>query len=80
MKVLGKLLQFNIMTKQDRKIFNFIMSLTEYQFDIWLETISDEYSEYVNDLFEQAHEKADAEMVKDLGQAKSILAKFSLKV
>ncbi len=80
MKVLGKLLQFNIMTKQDRKIFNFIMSLTEHQYDVWLDTISDEYAEYVNDLFEQAHDKIDKEMVKDLGQAKSILAKFSLKV
>jgi hypothetical protein len=68
------------MTKQDRKIFNFIMSLTEHQYDVWLDTISDEYAEYVNDLFEQAHDKIDKEMVKDLGQAKSILAKFSLKV
>ena len=68
------------MTKQDRKIFNFIMSLNEYQYDIWLETISDEYAEYVNDLFEQAHEKADAELVKDLDEAKMVLAKFSLKV
>ena len=68
------------MTKQDRKIFNFIMSLTEYQFDIWLETINEDYVEYVNGLFEQVHDKADAEMVKDLDQAKSILAKFSLKV
>ena len=80
MRVLGKLLQFDIMTKQDRKIFNFIMSLNEYQYDVWLETINDDYVEYVNDLFEQAHDKADAELVKDLDQAKSILAKFSLKV
>ena len=80
MKVLGKLLQFNIMTKQDRKIFNFIMSLTEYQYDVWLETINDEYIDYVNGLFEQAHEKADAELVRDLDEAKSVLAKFSLKV
>jgi hypothetical protein len=56
------------------------MSLTEYQYDIWLETISDEYAEYVNDLFEQAHEKVDAELVKDLDEAKMVLAKFSLKV
>ena len=68
------------MTKQDRKIFNFVMSLSEYQFDVWLETINEDYLEYVNGLFEQVHEKADAEMVKDLDQAKSILAKFSLKV
>jgi hypothetical protein len=68
------------MTKQDRKIFNFIMSLTEYQFDVWLETINEDYVEYVNGLFEQVHDKADAEMVKDLDEAKSILAKFSLKV
>ena len=56
------------------------MSLNEYQYDVWLETINDDYVEYVNDLFEQAHDKADAELVKDLDQAKSILAKFSLKV
>jgi hypothetical protein len=68
------------MTKQDRKIFNFVMSLTEYQFDVWLETINEDYVEYVNGLFEQVHDKADAEMVKDLDEAKSILAKFSLKV
>ena len=68
------------MTKQDRKIFNFIMSLNEYQYDVWLETISDEYAEYVNDLFEQAHEKADAELVKDLDQAQVVLSKFLLKV
>ena len=68
------------MTKQDRKIFNFVMSLTEYQFDVWLETINEDYLEYVNGLFEQVHDKADAEMVKDLDEAKSILAKFSLKV
>ena len=68
------------MTKQDRKIFNFVMSLTEYQFDVWLETINEDYVEYVNGLFEQVHDKADAELVKDLDEAKSILAKFSLKV
>jgi hypothetical protein len=68
------------MTKQDRKIFNFVMSLSEYQFDVWLETINEDYLEYVNGLFEQVHDKADAEMVKDLDEAKSILAKFSLKV
>ena len=80
MKVHGKLLQFNIMTKQDRKIFNFIMSLNEYQYDIWLDTISDEYAEYVNDLFEQAHDKIDKEMVKDLDEAQMVLSKFLLKV
>ena len=68
------------MTKQDRKIFNFVMSLSEYQFDVWLETINEDYLEYVNGLFEQVHDKADAELVKDLDEAKSILAKFSLKV
>jgi hypothetical protein len=68
------------MTKQDRKIFNFIMSLTEYQYDIWLETINNDYVEYVNGLFEQVHEETDSELVKDLVQAKSFLAKFSLKV
>ena len=68
------------MTKQDRKIFNFIMSLTEYQYDVWLETINDDYVEYVNGLFEQVHDKADAELVKDLDEAKMVLAKFSLKV
>ena len=79
MKVLGKLLQFNIMTKQDRKIFNFVMSLTEYQFDVWLETINDEYVEYVNGLFESAHDKADAELVRDLDEAQSVLSRFLLK-
>jgi hypothetical protein len=68
------------MTKQDRKIFNFIMSLNEYQYDIWLDTISDEYAEYVNDLFEQAHDKIDKEMVKDLDEAQMVLSKFLLKV
>jgi methionine synthase I (cobalamin-dependent) len=68
------------MTKQDRKIFNFIMSLTEDQYDVWLETISDEYTEYVNGLFEQAHDQVDAELVKDLDEAQMVLAKFSLKV
>jgi hypothetical protein len=68
------------MTKQDRKIFNFIMSLNEYQYDVWLETINDEYIDYVNGLFEQAHDQADAELLKDLDEAKSVLAKFSLKV
>jgi hypothetical protein len=67
------------MTKQDRKIFNFIMSLTEYQYDVWLETIDNDYVEYVNGLFEQVHAEADSELVKDLVQAKSFLAKFSLK-
>ena len=68
------------MNKQDRKIFNFIMSLNEYQYDVWLETINDDYVEYVNGLFEQVHDKADAELVKDLDQAKSLLTKFLLKV
>ena len=68
------------MNKQDRKIFNFIMSLTEDQYDVWLETISDEYTGYVNDLFEQARDQADAQLVKDLDDAKSVLAQFSLKV
>jgi hypothetical protein len=68
------------MTKQDRKIFNFIMSLNEYQYDVWLETISDDYANYVNDLFEQAHDKADAEMVKELDEAQMVLSKFLLKV
>ena len=68
------------MNKQDKKIFNFIMSLTEYQFDVWLETINDDYVDYVNSLFEQAHDKADAELVKDLDEAQSVLSKFLLKV
>jgi len=67
------------MTKQDRKIFNFIMSLNEYQYDVWLETISDEYANYVNDLFEQAHDKADAELIKELDEAQLVLSKFLLK-
>jgi hypothetical protein len=56
------------------------MSLNEYQYDVWLETINDDYVEYVNGLFEQVHDKADAELVKDLDQAKSLLTKFLLKV
>ena len=56
------------------------MSLNEYQYDVWLETISDDYANYVNDLFEQAHDKADAEMVKELDEAQMVLSKFLLKV
>jgi hypothetical protein len=67
------------MNKKDKKIFNFIMSLNEYQYDVWLETISDEYADYTNQLFEQAHSDIDSEMVKELDDAKSILARFRLK-
>ena len=67
------------MNKKDKKIFNFIMSLNEYQYDVWLETISDEYADYANQLFEQAHSDIDSEMVKELDDAKSILARFRLK-
>ena len=56
------------------------MSLNEYQYDVWLETINDDYVEYANSLFEQAHDKADAELVKDLDEAQSVLSKFLLKV
>ena len=67
------------MNMKDKKIFNFIMSLNEYQYDVWLETISDEYADYANRLFEQAHSDIDSEMVKELDDAKSILARFRLK-
>ena len=55
------------------------MSLTEYQYDVWLETISDEYADYANQLFEMAHADIDSEMVKELDDAKAILARFTLK-
>ena len=67
------------MNKKDKKIFNFIMSLNEYQYDVWLETINDEYADYANQLFEQAHSDIDSEMVKELDDAKLILSRFRLK-
>jgi hypothetical protein len=67
------------MNKKDKKIFNFIMSLTEYQYDVWLETISDEYADYANQLFEQAHADIDSKMVTELDDANAILARFRLK-
>jgi hypothetical protein len=67
------------MNKEDKKIFNFIMSLTEYQYDVWLETINDEYADYANQLFEMAHADIDSKMVTEFDDAKSILARFRLK-
>ena len=55
------------------------MSLNEYQYDVWLETINDEYADYANQLFEMAHADIDSKMVIELDDAKAILARFKLK-
>jgi len=67
------------MNKKDKKIFNFIMSLNEYQYDVWLETISDEYVEYANQLFEMAHADIDSKTVTEFDDVKLILSRFRLK-
>jgi hypothetical protein len=42
-------------------------------------TISDEYAEYANQLFEMAHADIDSKMVTEFDDAKLILSRFRLK-
>jgi predicted nuclease of restriction endonuclease-like RecB superfamily len=73
------------MNKQDQSNLNFIMSLSEEEYDMWLQTISDEYAEYAFQLFEMARAELALKRVevtddiRDLSKAKNILGKFTLK-
>jgi hypothetical protein len=73
------------MNKQDQSNLNFIMSLSEEEYDMWLQTISDEYAEYAFQLFEMARAELALKRVevtddiRDLSNAKNVLGKFTLK-
>lgn len=73
------------MNKQDQSNLNFIMSLSEEEYDMWLQTISDDYAEYAFRLFEMARSELTLKKVEvtddivDLSNAKNLLGKFTLK-
>jgi|TARA_R110000868_G_scaffold23729_2_gene94973 hypothetical protein len=73
------------MNKEDQRNLQFIMSLSEEEYDMWLQTISDEYAEYTNQLFEMARAELVLKRVEvtdditDFSKAKNLLGKFTLK-
>ena len=72
------------MNKEDQRNLQFIMSLSEEEYDMWLQTISDEYAEYTNQLFEMARAELVLKRVEvtdditDFSKAKNLLGKFTL--
>ena len=73
------------MNKKDQRNLQFIMSLSEEEYDMWLQTISDEYAEYTNQLFEMARAELVLKRVEvtdditDFSKSKNLLGKFTLK-
>jgi predicted nuclease of restriction endonuclease-like RecB superfamily len=73
------------MNKEDQRNLQFIMSLSEEEYDIWLQTINDEYAEYAFQLFEMARAELALKRVEvtddvtDISKAKNLLGKFTLK-